>query len=128
MSDNTQPGAEKVKMLKSDAIIIVKISTGFLQKLQGVLMYLSENLTEEKIKLFNEEVSQIKDHFNFSEPWMQHLYVIGLLVKEIEREGIEQGFSYEVDLDILEKLQEDETDASNTSTDLPPHQSQEQPE
>jgi hypothetical protein len=121
---NNQQSSEKIKMLKHDAIIIVKISTGFLQKLQAVLNYFIEKTTPEDIKRFNEEVSQIKGTFNFSEPWMQHMYIIGLLIREIEREGIEQGFSYEMDIEAIEKLSEE----LNKGTDLLPDQSPKQPE
>jgi len=120
----SQQSPEKVKMLKSDAIIIVKISTGFLQKLQALMMYMGEQISTEQMQKFQEESQKIKDSIKFSEDWMNHLFTIAVLVREIEREAIEQGFSYEMDMVAIEKLAEE----LNKETDSPQTQSPEQPE
>lgn len=84
-----------VKMIKSDAIMDIKISTGFMQKLQQVLMYIIKDLTEEDLKLYK-ELAETKQPF--TEEWMESLTVISVLLKELEVKAEEQGHTYDGDV------------------------------
>jgi len=81
-----------VKMIKSDAIIDIKISTGFMQKLQQMLMFIIKDLTEEDLKLYK-ELAETKQAF--TEDWMEPLTALSVLLKELELKAEEQGFVYE---------------------------------
>lgn len=120
----SQQSLEKVKMIKSDAIIIVKISTGFLQKLQSLMLHMAQEVGTERMEKFQEESLKLKDSVEFSEEWMNHLFTVAVLVKEIEREALEQGFSYEMDIEAVQKLGEE----LSKEIDSPLSQSPEQPE
>jgi hypothetical protein len=79
-------------MIKSDAIIDIKISAGFMQKLQQTLMFIVKDLNEEDLKLYK-ELAESKQ--GFTEEWMEALTVISVLLKELEVKADEQGFVYE---------------------------------
>jgi hypothetical protein len=86
----------KVKLIKHDAIIDIKIGTGFLQKLQQMLVFMTADLSPEDLELYrklNEENN------GFTEPWMDHLTTLSVLLKEIETKAEEQGFTYEGDIE-----------------------------
>lgn len=84
-----------VKMIKSDAIIDIKISTGFMQKLHQLLMYIVKDLTQEDLNLYK-ELNESKQPF--TEDWMDALTVVSVLLKELEVKAEEQGFTYDSDL------------------------------
>lgn len=111
----------KVKMIKKDAKINIEIGTGFLQKLQKLMMYVVADLKEEDVKRYSEESKSYDAAVGFSEEWMEHLTTISILIKEIEEKAETQGAVYEKDID--EAIQE-----VNTEESSPLPQSPEQPE
>lgn len=86
---------EKVKMIKHDAIIDIKIGTGFLQKLQKMLLFMTIDITPEDMELYKELTEKNEE---LTEPWMEHLSTLSILLKEIETKAEEQGFTYEGDI------------------------------
>lgn len=111
----------KVKMIKKDAKINIEIGTGFLQKLQKLMMYVVADLKEEDVKRYSEESKTYDAAVGFSEDWMEHLTTVSILIKEIEEKAEAQGAVYEKDID--EAIQE-----INTEENSPLPQSPEQPE
>jgi hypothetical protein len=111
----------KVKMIKKDAKINIEIGTGFLQKLQKLMMYVVADLKEEDVKRYSEESKNYDVNVGFSEDWMEHLTTISVLIKEIEEKAETQGAVYEKDID--EAINE-----VNTEDSSPLPQSPEQPE
>lgn len=70
-----------VKMLKKDALIPITVGSGFFQKLQSVLLYLTEERTDEELNLFKTLSEKGEE---FPEPWMDHLYTMIVIIKELE--------------------------------------------
>lgn len=89
---------DKIKMVKKDAQITIKIGTGFLQKLQKVMVAMAADLTPEQLELYKTEAQTIKNGEEFTEPWMDSITTISLLLREIESEADKQGFIYEGDI------------------------------
>jgi hypothetical protein len=86
---------EKIKLIKPDAIIDIKIGTGFLQQIQHVLMFLAKDLTTEQLTQYKKEA---EEKVPFSEEWMTHITTVSILLKEIETKAEEQGYTYEGDV------------------------------
>jgi hypothetical protein len=86
---------DKIKMIKKDAAIQIKIGSGFLQKIQKILFFIASNLTAEDLEQFKKEAEAFKEGSEFSEDWMEHLTTLSVLLKEIETKAEEQGFTYD---------------------------------
>jgi len=96
----------KIKVIKKDAVIDIKVGTGFLQKLQKVMMSIAANVTEEDIEKYKTEAEKIKDGHQFTEDWMDNLTTMSILLKELETKAEEQGFTYDQNFDDI-KVDED---------------------
>lgn len=70
-----------IKMIKKDAAIPITIGAGFFQKLQSILLYLTEEKTDEELVHFKTLSEKGED---FPEPWMDHLLTMIILTKELE--------------------------------------------
>jgi hypothetical protein len=90
--------SNKVTLLKKDALVSIKVGTGFLKKLQDALMDVSADHSEEKLK---ELENLIKEKKELTEPWMDTIYTLSLLIRSIEEEALNQGLTYEEDVDNL---------------------------
>ena len=89
----------KVKMIKKNAVVDIKMGAGFLQKIQKIMFYIAAELTPEQVEQYKTEAENFKEGSEFSEDWMDHLTTISILVKEVEKEADKQGFVYEDDID-----------------------------
>lgn len=92
-----------VTMLKKDAIINLKVGTGFVQKIQQVLSGLTSERTEEELDQFKTLVE--KGETEFDEDWMDHVYTLSAFIRIIEMEAINQGATYEQDVDAINKAE-----------------------
>jgi len=90
--------SNKVTLLKKDALVSIKIGTGFLKKLQDALMDVSANRSEEELK---ELENLIKVKKELTESWMDTVFTLSLLIRSIEEEALNQGLTYEEDVDNL---------------------------
>ena len=81
-----------VKMIKNDAVIDIKIGTGFMQKLQQILLFIAKEATPEQLQVYR-ELSEKGE--SFPEEWMDHLTTLGVLLKELETQADKQGFTYD---------------------------------
>lgn len=88
----------KVKMIKKDAVVDIKIGAGFLQKIQKIMFYIAAELTPEQVEQYKTEAENFKEGSEFSEDWMDHLTTISILIKEVEARADEQGHIYEEDI------------------------------
>lgn len=86
---------DKIKMIKPDAIIDIKIGTGFLQQIQHLLMFLAKDLKPEQLEQYKKEADE---KITFTEEWMSHVTTVSILLKEIETKADEQGFSYDEEI------------------------------
>jgi hypothetical protein len=89
----------KLKMIKKDASVDIKIGAGFLQKIQKIMFYIASGVTPEQVEQYKAEAEKFTENSEFSEEWMEHLNTISILIREIEAKATEQGFTYEEDID-----------------------------
>ncbi len=82
-------------MIKKDAVINVKIGTGFLKKIQDILIEMTSSRTEEEMDVFK---TCLENKTAFPESWMENAYTLILLIRSIEEESISQGLTYEEDI------------------------------
>lgn len=88
-----------VKMIKPDAIVSIEIGAIFMQKIQKLLLYLVNDISQEKLQKYKE---LIEKNETFTEDWMEHITTISILLKEIETKAIEQNLAFDKDInDIL---------------------------
>lgn len=85
----------KIKMLKPDAVITLKMGTAFIRRVQNALLDVSAGKTEEELAQLHGLIEKKEE---LTEPWMNTVFTLSLLVKSIEEEGILQGFVYEEDV------------------------------
>ncbi len=87
-------------MIKPDAVVKVEIGSGFLQKLQMVVLDLFDSKTEEEVQGLKEAIENHRNNDeDFPEQWMENIYVMTTLISEIEKAIIKEGFTYEKDID-----------------------------
>lgn len=91
--------------LKKDAIVPIKIGTGFLQQIGAIIPILLENKSQEDVAKI-EKLIQDKQEL---EPWMSAIATIQILVKTVFEEADKEGMvEYRFVDDVLkESLQED---------------------
>lgn len=87
-----------VKVIKQDALVNVQLGTAFMQKLQGLLMYIAEDLSDEQLSEYKSLTEKGED---YPEDWMTHLYTLSVLLKEIEDQAEKQGFVVDTDVDTI---------------------------
>lgn len=82
-----------IKFLKNDAIVKIEVGSGFVQRIQQILMFVLKDIPQEKI----EEYRQLTlDKKELTELWMEHVTTLSVLLKEIEEKADSQGLSYEM--------------------------------
>ena len=87
-------------MIKPDAIVDVKIGTGFLQQIQHLLIFLAKDLKPEQLEQYKKEA---EEKIPFTEEWMSHVTTVSILLKEIEEKADLQGFLYEEEVSPIEE-------------------------
>ena len=97
---------DKIKMIKKDASIEIKIGAGFMQRIQKLLFYIASDLTAEQLDKFKLEAESFKEGSEFTEDWMEHITTISVLLKELQDAAEQQGFAYEEDINNI-KTDED---------------------
>jgi hypothetical protein len=90
---------EKMKGLKSDAIVNLPIGSSFYVKLKELLVFLAEDKTDDQIKEFETAINEKKE---ITEEWMAHLFTVVLLVRAIEDKAEETGLLTDVDVSQLD--------------------------
>jgi hypothetical protein len=88
-----------IKMIKKDAAIQVTIGSGFMQKIQAVVLYMVSDRTDEELAEFQRQAVAKEE---LSLDWMEHLSTMMLLMNEIETKADEQGFTYDADVTQLD--------------------------
>lgn len=86
---------EKLTLIKKDAQIPLIVGTGFLSRLQQVLLSLLEDKTEEELQILT---NHIQENSVPVDTWMYHFETISLLIREIEAKAFEKGLVEEVDV------------------------------
>jgi hypothetical protein len=89
-----------IKMIKKDAQISITVGTPFISEMQGILLALLADKTEEDISSMKEFMPAVKnEEGEFPEDWMKHVYIITSLLNEIETTAEETNQVIEKDLD-----------------------------
>lgn len=87
-------------MIKKDAVVDIKIGTAFISKLNEILIQLTTDKNKEDLEKYKKEAEENK---SFSEPWMESVTTVGILLKEIQNEAEKQGMTYETTVDEVTK-------------------------
>jgi hypothetical protein len=88
-----------IKMIKKDAAIQITIGSGFMQKIQAIVVAMVSERTDEELAEFQRQAVANEE---LSVEWMEHLSTMMLLMNEIELKAEEQGFTYDADLTQLD--------------------------
>jgi len=86
-------------MIKQDASIQVTFGSGFIQKIQAIVVHMVNERTDEELAEFQRQ-AVAKEELTLD--WMEHLSTMMLLMNEIEIQAEEQGFTYDADINQLD--------------------------
>lgn len=86
-------------MIKQDAAIQVTFGSGFIQKIQAIVVHMVNERTDEELAEFQRQ-AVAKEELTLD--WMEHLSTMMLLMNEIEIQAEEQGFTYDADINQLD--------------------------
>lgn len=89
-----------VEVIMPSAIVEVKMSTGYYQKIQSIVGFFVKGKTPEQMQ---DAHNQIKEQ-NITEEWVSHYETILILCREFETKAQEQGFVQKVTLEEAQKL------------------------
>lgn len=93
----------KITMIKKDAIVSIKVSAAFLQRLQKVMFSIAFDKTPEEMLNFREQADKIRSEQNyipeFTEEWMNEMFTMSILINEIESTLIKEGHTYEEEIE-----------------------------
>ena len=90
----------KIRVIKGDAIVSIKVGAGFLQKLQKVMMNIITDKSSEDLETFKKSAeAHEKKNTEFSETWMEDLFTLSVLINEIESVLIKEGHTEEKDIE-----------------------------
>jgi hypothetical protein len=85
-----------VKMLKKDALIPLQVGTGFVQKIQSMLMALVDERSPEDIEILQKLAQSGQE---LPEPWMEHIQVLMILLNELDKSAEANGMTVEKSVD-----------------------------
>jgi hypothetical protein len=74
--------------LKKDAIVEIKISTGYLEQVGAIIPLLLEGRTQEDVSQIENLIKEKKP----LEPWMAAIATLQVLIRTVFEEGDKQGF------------------------------------
>lgn len=97
---NQDESTAKVEIIMPSAIVEVKMSTGYYQKIQAIVGFLVKGKTNEEMQNAH---AQIKEQ-DITEDWINHYETILILCREFELRAKEQGFIQSVSLEEAKKL------------------------
>ena len=102
---------EKVEILRDDAIVELKFSSGFYKRVQMILYATIDGKSSKELK---ESMNQIKDH-NYEEDCVYHYETLVILCKEVEKRGKEQDQMEEITLkELKERMEKAAKDADDS--------------
>jgi hypothetical protein len=105
--------------LKKDAIVTIKIGTGYLQQIASIITLLVEGKTQEDLKNIEEKIKNKEE----LEPWMAAIATLQVLIRTVFEEADKEGLVEYKNLE--ESLKEDLDIPSSTIDNLPSEQSPE---
>lgn len=97
---NQDETTSQVEIIMPSAIVEIKMSTGYYQKIQAIVGFLVIGKTNEQMQ---DAHTQIKEQA-ITEDWVNHYETILILCREFETKAKEQGFIQSVSLEEAKKL------------------------
>lgn len=102
-----------IKFLKTDAIVSVKIGSGFVQRLQQMLFFLLKDIPADKVEDYKKALEGKTGFVDMPEPWMDHVLTLSVLLRQIETNSEEQGLTYEKDPESFNESNSSEENTTN---------------
>jgi hypothetical protein len=78
---------KKIKVIKKDAVLSIKMSAAFYLRCKAIAAYLIEDKSNDEI---NNAYTRIKEQ-NIDQPWIEHLETILVLCAEFDKQANETG-------------------------------------
>lgn len=97
---NQDETTSQVEIIMPSAIVEIKMSTGYYQKIQAIVGFLVTGKTNEQMQNAH---TQVKEQA-ITEDWVNHYETILILCREFETRAKEQGFIKSVTLEEAKKL------------------------
>lgn len=91
---------QKIKIVKKDAILSIKMSTAFYLRCKGLAAFLINGKSNEEMNAAYEKIKNEK----IDEPWLANLETILVLCSEFEKQAVETGNIEEVTKEELETM------------------------
>lgn len=82
------PDDQKVEMILPEALVDIKVSTGFYQRMQQVFEYIMESKEEKEVIA---AYSMLKAD-NITEPWVEHMKTMLVFLKDFQEGCKNNGF------------------------------------
>ena len=79
---------EMVDVIKEDAIVSIKMSTGYYKRIQNVIGFLVEGKPTKEIQKAHQSIASR----NVTDPWVYHYETLLILCKEFEKAAHEGNF------------------------------------
>lgn len=90
MSDTSKSSEEKlIQVIKPDAIVNIKVSTGYYRRFQEATMQLVSSKTKEELEKALEEIKSGK----IETEWVKHYETLLIFCKEFETNAKEEGMT-----------------------------------
>lgn len=83
-----------VTLIKQDAVIDLKVGTGFLERLHKLVVMIVSEKTQSEVEIYKKLVDDGHQD-NLPESWMETLYTVNSLIKALEEEAINSGQVYD---------------------------------
>jgi len=80
--------AEKTEVILPDAVVSIKVSTGFYQRLNNIVTFLVEGKSQTEIESSHAQI-KAKD---IKEPWIHHMQTLYIFLREFQKEAKAAGF------------------------------------
>lgn len=84
----TAPDDQLIDIIKEDAIVTIKMSTGYYKRIQQVIGFVLEGKTAKEIQESHQAISEKK----IDKPWTYHYETLLILCKEFEKTARDNNF------------------------------------
>lgn len=82
------PDEQKIDVIKEEAIVSIKMSTGFYKRIQQMIGFVMEGKKVPDVQDAHRAIAERK----VNEPWIYHYETLLILCREFEKEAQEGGF------------------------------------
>jgi hypothetical protein len=97
----------QVEIIMPSAIVEIKMSTGYYQKVQQIVGFFVKGKSQEEMQSAHDQIQ----NQNITEDWVSHYETILILCREFEMRAKEQGFIKAVSIEEAKELLEGSEEA-----------------